>query len=491
MRNSEQVQKLIDKAPKSWKEMFKRYGLGAKPKVSDLINTVLEYTPTMQYSGEKGKAQHKVPSNVQKEAWKGLKMSWEHNYTSKSGIGLVRAMQLVVMPKIWDRSIDRMDAYFTRHEVDKKAKNFGNDKNPSRGYMAWLVWGGDSGRDWAKKVSKQTLTNPKKVQLVPKEEVVMIGFCPTKTKVLQSEIPHILGLIEQIVEYELLFPSPIQPMNDAQFRDGRKTIDKGHPNGAGHGMYDTRTQEVFINPRMEVLDMAANIFHENLHHALPNLDEITVRDTTGYAMLHLYDVYTLGKPFAEGRLKANPKKKEVRDSQGRLIPDKYLKGYKGNQLKKRIAEIEQRRNEYQDALNKYGDESKFPRNVLNKLYRQFETDKGIKSQKSQYTKESHKRGFKGDIDEKAESASLYYGGKIPKSILKTIMDRGRAAWASGGHRAGQTPESWGYARINSFLVGGKTFWTADADLTRKLPKEVAISIADESVYSPSLSLLWN
>ncbi len=55
---------------------------------------------------------------------------------------------------------------------------------------------------------------------------------------------------------------------------------------------------------------------------------------------------------------------------------------------------------------------------------------------------------------------------IPYSILKKVYDRGMAAWRTG-HRPGTTPQQWGYARVNSFIVGGKTRTTGDADLWKK------------------------
>lgn len=55
---------------------------------------------------------------------------------------------------------------------------------------------------------------------------------------------------------------------------------------------------------------------------------------------------------------------------------------------------------------------------------------------------------------------------IPYSILKQVYDRGMAAW-KGGHRPGATSHAWAYARVNSFIVGGKTRKTADADLWKK------------------------
>ncbi len=328
-------------------------------------------------------------------------------------------------------------------------------------------------------------------RLVPKEKVRMKGFDRKKTAIVEPEIPYVLGLIERMLGKSILFPTPIRPMTKAEFKMGRSTVDSGHPMGAGHGQYDSILKEVAINGNMEPFDLITNVFHENLHHARPDLSEEVVRDTTGEAMLHLYGEYNLGRPYAEER-KRNPRKNKksgTRDSKGRFIPQKYLDQYKGKRLKARIKEIEQRRDEYDQALDKYGDEDKFPRTVLSKLYRPFETDKGVVSKKSSYTKEAHKRGFTGDLDQKQQSASHYYGGTIPLKVLKTVMDRGRAAWASGGHRAGQTPESWGYARVNSFLVGGKTFWTADADQARKLPKGVAMNIAENSVLGSTLSVL--
>ncbi len=64
-------------------------------------------------------------------------------------IGVGRAEELVARTEQTPHSIKRMVSFFARHEVDKRAKNFGNDDNPSAGYVAWLLWGGDEGRAWA------------------------------------------------------------------------------------------------------------------------------------------------------------------------------------------------------------------------------------------------------------------------------------------------------------------------------------------------------
>jgi hypothetical protein len=45
-----------------------------------------------------------------------------------------------------------MNSYFARHEVDKKGEGWGVD---SAGYIAWLLWGGDAGRSWARGISNR------------------------------------------------------------------------------------------------------------------------------------------------------------------------------------------------------------------------------------------------------------------------------------------------------------------------------------------------
>jgi hypothetical protein len=55
---------------------------------------------------------------------------------------------------------------------------------------------------------------------------------------------------------------------------------------------------------------------------------------------------------------------------------------------------------------------------------------------------------------------------ISYSILKQVYDRGMGAW-KGGHRPGANSHAWALARVNSFIVGGKTRHTADKDLWKK------------------------
>jgi hypothetical protein len=58
---------------------------------------------------------------------------------------------------------------------------------------------------------------------------------------------------------------------------------------------------------------------------------------------------------------------------------------------------------------------------------------------------------------------------VPYSVLKQVYNRGMAAWVTG-HRPGATQSAWAFARVNSFLTKGKTWYGADADLAKKARK---------------------
>ena len=51
-----------------------------------------------------------------------------------------------------------MYSYFSRHEVDKKGKDFYNTSNPSNGRIMWDAWGGDAGFSWSRAIVNRTNT---------------------------------------------------------------------------------------------------------------------------------------------------------------------------------------------------------------------------------------------------------------------------------------------------------------------------------------------
>ena len=97
--------------------------------------------------------------------------------------------------------------------------------------------------------------------------------------------------------------------------------------------------------------------------------------------------------------------------------------------------------------------------MLRKNYKFFETDKGQKTKTSSYTQKFRKK-YGPEVKSLPEIAKAT---GIPLKTLKTVYNRGLAAWRTG-HRPGASPQAWGYARVHSFATKGKTYYTADKDL---------------------------
>lgn len=96
-----------------------------------------------------------------------------------------------------------------------------------------------------------------------------------------------------------------------------------------------------------------------------------------------------------------------------------------------------------------------------KAYRPFKTDTGVKTKKSKYSSEWERR-FPGvkSLEETAKVTG------VPLKYIRESYNRGMAAWRTG-HRPGATQQQWGYARVRSFLLKGKTYHTTDSDLARE------------------------
>lgn len=135
-----------------------------------------------------------------------------------------------------------------------------------------------------------------------------------------------------------------------------------------------------------------------------------------------------------------------------FFPPKYFKGLSKTQKAKRKREIQ-----------KYGAMSWKSR----KAYKGFQTDVGVKTKKSQYT-QAWDTLFP-DIKSLQERAKVT---GVPVDLLQQSYDRGLAAWRTG-HRPGATQGQWGYARVSSLLLLGKTAYTTDSDLVKKAKKRSA------------------
>ncbi len=96
-----------------------------------------------------------------------------------------------------------------------------------------------------------------------------------------------------------------------------------------------------------------------------------------------------------------------------------------------------------------------------RAYKGFKTDKGVKTKSSGYTQQWYKK-FPNAKSLQAKSEAT----GVPVRFLEESYNRGMAAWRTG-HRPGATEQQWGYARVHSLLMCGKTHYTTDSDIVRR------------------------
>lgn len=94
------------------------------------------------------------PQKVRSNAARGLELRKKFG-RGGTQVGVARARDLSNGKSLPLETINRMVSYFARHEVDKKGENWGNASNPSKGYIAWLLWGGDAGKAWANSIAER------------------------------------------------------------------------------------------------------------------------------------------------------------------------------------------------------------------------------------------------------------------------------------------------------------------------------------------------
>lgn len=104
-------------------------------------------------------------------------------------VGLARANQLKDRDPLTASTVLRMYSFFSRHEVDKKATGFnsGEEGFPSKGRVAWDLWGGDGGFSWstAKRNQIMRAREAKAMHLVKLTEKSIV---PKLTRMVAAQI---------------------------------------------------------------------------------------------------------------------------------------------------------------------------------------------------------------------------------------------------------------------------------------------------------------
>jgi len=149
--------------------------------------------------------------------------------------------------------------------------------------------------------------------------------------------------------------------------------------------------------------------------------------------------------------------KDIKDKKGTQPAKYYAKDAEGDEMAKSTKD--KRDAHFRKQASKDDDDPK--------AYKPAPGDATAKTKPSKYTNKMkklfpdlYKENADKSLQKKADASGIALG------ILQKVFDRGVAAW-KGGHRPGTTAVQWGHARVNSFISGGKTRTTADADLWKQ------------------------
>jgi len=104
-------------------------------------------------------------------------------------VGLARANQLKDREPLSASVVLRMYSFFSRHEVDKRATGFnsGEEGFPSKGRVAWDLWGGDGGYSWSSAKRNQIMRERegKALQLIKLTEK---GLIPKPVRMIAAQV---------------------------------------------------------------------------------------------------------------------------------------------------------------------------------------------------------------------------------------------------------------------------------------------------------------
>ena len=107
-----------------------------------------------------------------------------------TAVGWTRAGQLSRGETLSLSTVKRMYSYFSRHEVDKKGKDWDNSENPSNGKIMWLAWGGDAGYSWSRKIVEREKNMKKSLEA---QEVV---------EEIKEMLEDVVNPVDTVIEIE-------------------------------------------------------------------------------------------------------------------------------------------------------------------------------------------------------------------------------------------------------------------------------------------------
>jgi len=88
-----------------------------------------------------------LPAAVAANAARGLALRARFG-RGGTAVGVARAQALAARKPVSVADVRVIAAWFARFGAMRRGRGWGDDADPSAGWVAWLLWGGDEGRAW-------------------------------------------------------------------------------------------------------------------------------------------------------------------------------------------------------------------------------------------------------------------------------------------------------------------------------------------------------
>lgn len=153
------IENVIQPYQQCIEKAFQRLGLSItiQPKASIWVESAPVQVQQMDEKKKEVMQESFPPTDeMAREAELGLK--WREEYgRGGTEVGVARARDISNKRNLSLETVQRMNSYFSRHEVDKQATgwNDGEEGFPTAGRIAWQLWGGDPGQGWAARIMER------------------------------------------------------------------------------------------------------------------------------------------------------------------------------------------------------------------------------------------------------------------------------------------------------------------------------------------------
>ena len=318
-------------------EICKASNIISSPQV--IPNEILQPEPTEVQQKKKVNLEESYQPTDEMAAEAELGLKWREEYVrGGTEVGVARARDISNKRNLSFDTVKRMNSYFARHEVDKEAIgwNDGEEGFPTAGRVAWQLWGGDAGRDWAarivERVNNQQTTHvcQSSNDFTDEEGRQFIEELRNKAEYIDSEEWELISE-EEVTdpENELNFTSEMfnkmPSMSDAN--GGEKS------NWGDAGLYKLRyaySQNLSANSREFCIDMVglsvkgAVFRYEDIN----NMSDKGVNGDFAPTGKNTYDIFVYkGGAFCHHFWKRQIYLRK-RDSKGRILPNEGLENDK-------------------------------------------------------------------------------------------------------------------------------------------------------------------